>query len=111
MGGADKLFKHFVSKYSPTRIRSFSDRAHTKGTLYSKLGFTPIKRSTEGYMWVNLKDDTFYHRTSCQKFKLKQLLKDESIDLSNTEKQIMESHGFVQVFDSGTITWEWRKPL
>lgn len=27
--------------------------------------------------------------------------------LSQTETQIMESHGFLKVYDSGTITWKW----
>lgn len=108
IGGASKLFKHFVREYHPTRIRSFSDRAHTKGTLYQTLGFNEIRRSDPGYVWVDVRTDIAYHRYNAQKQNIKAFLQDESIDLSMTEREIMESHGFVQVFDSGTITWEWR---
>lgn len=108
VGGASKLFNHFVNKYAPQRIRSFSDRAHMLGRLYPVLGFSEVRRSTPGYMWVDTTTDRAYHRVNAQKKNLKKFLKDDSIDLSKTEVQIMIEHGFVQVFDSGTITWEWK---
>ena len=108
VGGADKLFKAFVRQYAPKQVRSFSDRAHTKGTLYSKLGFTEIRRSAANYVWVNKKTNIAYNRLHTQKRHIKHFLQDNKIDLTLTEKQIMEDHGFVQVFDSGTITWEWQ---
>lgn len=37
-----------------------------------------------------------------QKHNLKKFLNDETLDLSKTEQQIMEEHGFVWVYDSGT---------
>ena len=109
IGGAGKLFNYFISTHSPNRIRSFSDRAHTRGNLYDKLGFSKLRVSDPGYVWVDSRTDISYHRVSAQKKNIKNFLKDDSIDLSKTEKQIMEEHGFVQVFDSGTITWEWVK--
>ncbi len=53
-------------------------------------------------------DDSYYNRVSCQKRNLQRLFNDNSIDVDNqTERQIMESHGYAQVFDSGTIRWEY----
>lgn len=109
VGGASKLFKHFIIAYNPQRVRSFSDRAHTRGNLYSNLGFKEVRRSDPGYVWVNLYNDKPYHRYNAQKQNIREFLKDDSIDLSRTERDIMASHNFVQVFDSGTITWEWKK--
>ena len=109
IGGASKLFRYFVHKYEPCEVRSFSDRSHTKGSLYSTLGFTELQRSSAGYVWVNLSTDIAYHRYNAQKQNIRKFLHNDSIDLSKTEKQIMESHGFVQVFDSGTITWQWKQ--
>lgn len=108
VGGADKLFKAFIRKYNPIEIRSFSDRAHAKGTIYQKLGFTELRRSDANYVWVNVATDKAYHRISAQKRNLKKFLKDNNIDLSQSERTIMTEHGFVQVYDSGTITWVWR---
>ena len=108
VGGASRLFKHFLTTYAPARVRSFSDRAHTKGTMYMTLGFTEVNRSSEQYVWVNTEDNQAYNRVNAQKRNLKKFLGDDSIDLTKTERAIMEEHGFVQVYDSGTITWEWR---
>ena len=108
IGGASKLFSHFIELYHPKQVRSFSDRAHTTGKLYKKLGFSELRRSEANYVWVEVATDKAHHRVNAQKKNLKKFLKDENIDLSKSEKQIMEEHGFVQVYDSGTITWEWR---
>lgn len=107
VGGASKLFKYFVTTYHPSRIRSFSDRAHTSGKLYSKLGFEAIARSEAGYVWVDSSTDISYNRVNAQKQNIQKFLKDDKVDLNKTEREIMIEHGFVQVYDSGTITWEW----
>lgn len=109
VGGASKLFKHFINKYHPTRVRSFSDRAHTIGSLYSILGFEKIRQSDPGYVWVDTKTDRAYSRVNAQKQNISNFLKDETLDLTKSEFELMESHGFVRVYDSGTVTWEWRK--
>ena len=108
-GGASKLFKYFITSNNPVQIRSFSDRAHTQGNLYKLLGFTKIRQSEANYVWVDVKSDVGYHRINAQKRNIKKFLSDDTIDLNKTEKQIMIEHGYVQVFDSGTITWEWEK--
>lgn len=108
-GGASKLFKHFIKNYNPIYIRSYSDRAHTRGHLYTCLGFEQISRSDPNYLWIDMYSEKPYHRINAQKRNLRRFLKDESIDLANmTEREIMINHGYVQVYDSGTILWEWR---
>lgn len=107
VGGASKLFKYFVDTYHPQRIRSFSDRARTAGTLYLKLGFEKLRNTDPGYMWVDIKTNKAYSRVNAQKQNIRKFLNDENIDLSKTEKEIMIEHGYVQVFDSGAVVWEW----
>lgn len=110
VGGASKLFKYFLRNYEYDKIVSFSDRAHTRGTLYEILGFQKVNVSSPNYVWVNYKDDTYYNRVSCQKKNLPKLFDEPDLDIKNqTEKQIMMTHGYVQVFDSGTIRWEYTK--
>jgi hypothetical protein len=108
VGGASKLFKHFLRCINPKQIRSFSDRAHTKGSLYATLGFEQIRTNDESYVWVNIDTNKAYNRVVAQKHNLKRFLGDDTIDLTKTEREIMESYGFVRVYDSGTITWEWK---
>lgn len=105
IGGASKLFEYFLNNYHPSMIVSFSDVAHTKGKLYEKLGFQYQYMTSPNYVWADLYDRFYYNRVSCQKQYLKKLLDDDSIDLNQTEKQIMESHRFVRVYDSGVVKW------
>lgn len=107
VGGASKLYNQFIRQFCPNSVVSYSDRAHTRGKLYSILGFQFQRESDPGYVWVNLKTDRAYSRVNAQKRNIAKFLDDPNIDLTKTETEIMASHGFVQVFDSGTITWLW----
>lgn len=107
VGGASKLFSHYVRQFNPSRVRSFSDRAHTKGNLYKVLGFKELHRNGPSYRWVNPLTDESYSRVSTQKRFLKRLLGEENVDLSKTEVEIMEQNGYVRVYDCGTVLWEW----
>lgn len=108
VGGASKLFKHFLKEVNPSEVVSFSDRAHTTGKLYSILGFEVESYSDSGYVWVNYVNDSYYSRVACQKKNLRKLFNDDSIDIdSMTERQIMEIHGYARVFDSGVIRWRY----
>lgn len=110
VGGSSKLFKYFVNNYNSEfdKIVSFSDIAHTSGKLYSILGFNIVSESDPGYVWVCRSNENMYSRIQCQKRNLRKLFNDDTIDIENkTERQIMLEHGYVQVFDSGVIRWEW----
>lgn len=109
VGSASKLFKYFLSKFKPDKVVSFSDKAHTKGNLYKILGFEQISVSSPSYVWVDMSDTNVLHRVSCQKKNLLNLFDDiAENDIKNkTEKEIMEAHGFAQIFNSGVIRWEY----
>lgn len=108
-GAASRLFKHFLQDVSCERVISYSDKAHFSGKLYSSIGFVKDHDIQPGYVWVRQRDDVPFHRINTQKRNLKKFLNDESIDLSLTEKQIMEEHGYVQVYDSGKVAWLYER--
>lgn len=109
VGGASRLFKHFLKLNNPSTVVSFSDRSNTSGGLYSNLGFRFDSITDPSYVWVDSNTDSYYHRVKCQKSNLRKLFNDDTIDIENqTESQIMESHGFVKVYNSGLIKWMWR---
>lgn len=109
IGGASKLFKYFIKNYHPEKIVSFSDRAHTRGRLYSLLGFTEDHRSDPGYMWVDILTEEYKSRVACQKHNLPHLFDDITEDdiQNKSERDIMMEHGYGQVYDSGTIKWKY----
>lgn len=93
--------------YNPKTIVSFSDRARTSGNIYSELGFKLMSRTEPGYMWIDTVDDRAYSRINAQKQNIKKFLQDDTIDLQQSESQIMTSHGFVKMFDAGNSVWLW----
>lgn len=88
-------------------VVSFSDVAHTRGNLYAQLGFVRCNESAPSYVWVDSITDKALNRVECQKSNLVKLLDEPDLDLSQTERQIMESHGYLRVYDSGTVRWEY----
>ena len=112
-GGASKLFKHALSIVSVNRpqvdtIVSFSDVATTLGNVYKRLGFSENGYVEPSYVWVNPNSLEVINRVSSQKRNLKHLFNDNSIDLSKSEREIMERHRYVRVFDSGMIRWIYK---
>lgn len=106
-GAASKLLNHFIKQYNPQKIISYSDFAHTRGTLYKTLNFTHTNTSTPSYIWTDINDNIYYHRMRCQKRFLRKLLNDYTIDIeNNTENEIMIEYGFVRVYDCGVKRWE-----
>ena len=105
IGGASKLSKHFIDSHPNQSVISFSDKARTRGNLYSQLGFKHIRDSEPGYVWVDEKTDKAYSRVRAQKSNIQKLLNDPELDLSKSENYNMTTHGFVRVFDSGTAVW------
>lgn len=107
-GGASKLFKYFLKTVNVSKVISFSDIAHTRGGLYETLGFKQVSVSSPSYVWSDIYDAKYFHRVSCQKRHLRKLFNDDTIDIDHmTEREIMESRGFVRVYDCGVIRWEY----
>ena len=106
IGGADKLFKHFVRKYDPSKVTSFASNDISNGNLYKKLGFTQDEKITASYWYINKDTYIRYHRTSFTKTRLKAL----GYDIENkTEAKIMENLPYYKIWDSGHTKWNWTK--
>jgi hypothetical protein len=98
VGGASKLFKHFIKEYEPKSVLSYSHIDKGRGSLYEKLGFKFERITDPGYVWC--KGNDVLSRYQCQKHKLlAQGFK------GNSEKEIMEVRGYFRVFDCGNKVW------
>jgi hypothetical protein len=102
VGGASKLFKHFIREYNPDTIISYSNNAHTKGELYKMLQFEMISISNPNYIWY--KSGQVLSRYQCQKHKLL-----EQGYIGNSEIEIMHNLGYYRIFDCGNKVWLWNK--
>ena len=108
IGGASKLFKHFVDKYNPESIVSFSMNDISNGNLYKLLKFTN-DGSNNSYWYINSKTLKRYHRTSFTKQAIVKKGWVDKVDSSWTEKQVMKEHGYFCIYDSGQTKWVWSK--
>jgi len=52
IGGASKLFKHFIKHNKPIEVISYADRRWSMGRLYEKLNFKFIHESEPSYFYI-----------------------------------------------------------
>ena len=100
IGGASRLFKHFLNIVKPTEVISYADRSWTMNngkSVYEQLGFKLDKKTSPGYSYA-IKG----HRENRFKFRKSELIK-EGFDSNKTEVEIMNERGFYRIFDSGNL--------
>lgn len=102
IGGAEKMFKHFLNTYSPKNIISYCDLTKFSGDVYLKLGFkTEASLLTKpNYVWVNPRHNDVLNRYQTQK---SQLVKLGLGDFSETEDDIMSRLGYLKIYNSGNL--------
>lgn len=101
IGGASKLFKHFVNKNISSSIISYADRSWSLGKLYETLNFKLIKKTPCNYSYVigNKRFNRF-------KFRKSELIKD-GFDINMTEHDIMKLRKIYRIYDSGSLKYEY----
>jgi hypothetical protein len=102
IGGASKLFNHFIKNNKPKYIISFANRDWSIGNVYSKIGMVQLKYTSPGYFYCKGKQR--YHRYKFQKHKLVAM----GYDINKTEYDIMNELGYYRVWNTGNIVYEWQ---
>jgi len=105
VGGASKLFKHFISELNPTEIVSYADRCWSNGNLYKSLGFMEITTHENNVGYWYLKNGIRYHRASFTKKRLVKMGHDPMM----SEPEIMKQLGYLVFYDCGNSKWLWTK--
>ena len=103
VGGASRLFKHFLTQCDPTVVISYSDNRWSTGGLYAQLGFEKISDGVPNYWYVEPNVLKRIHRFTLRKTKT------DNQEL--TEYQNRTAQGFTRVWDCGSSKWEWSKQL
>lgn len=102
IGGASKLFKYFLEKYVPIKVISYADRSWSDGSLYRRLGFRMVGYTNPNFFYVvnNVRKNRFTYR--------KNRLVEMGFDSSKSADQIIkESFGYLKIYDSGSIKFEF----
>lgn len=107
IGGAERLFKHFIKEYNPKYIKTYSSNDMFDGNIYQKLGFKYIKQADLPYYWY--KNGLGLPREKCQPCKLQKTFPDLYNEAPNRGKEdyIMQKRGFCKVYRCGNTIWEW----
>lgn len=103
VGGASKLFKHFLQKHTPEVVVSYANFDWSTGELYEKLGMQLEGRTSPGYFYTKSK-----YRFSRFQFQKHKLIT-QGADPTKTEYEIMISRGYLRVWDCGNLKYKWRK--
>lgn len=112
IGGIQKLWCHFINKYSPKSVVSYCDRRWFLGETYKKLGFSFIKDNAPQYNYTD--HQVRWHRSLFTKKKCIQkaiFLNSISKDVlyKMTEKQIAKDVLHMdRIWDAGQSTWIWK---
>lgn len=107
IGGASRLFTHFIRKHAPHTVLTFADRRYSVGNTYEKLGFIRVCTTRPNYFYI--KGSKLYSRIKFQKHKLKQLLPD--FDEALSESDNMFNNGYRRLWDAGHVKLIYKRPL
>jgi hypothetical protein len=100
VGGANKLFKHFVQLHKPNQVITYADNRIFTGSVYTKLGFVFSHNTKPGFWYVDLNNTTTrLNRLRFQKHKLQGVL--DVFDSNLTADQNMTNNHFTKVYDCG----------
>jgi len=97
IGGASKLYKHFIKTHNPSEITTYADRSHSQGKLYEKIGFVFVHKTTPNYYYIidSIRKNRFNYRKD-------KLIRD-GFDNKMTEHEIMLERNIYRIYDSGSL--------
>lgn len=111
VGGAEKLFKHFVNDYKPKSIISYCDISKFTGDVYKRLGFELLKQTTPQKIW-NKGDKEYITDNLLRQRGFDQLigskLNPPQIYGKGTDnEELMLKYGWLPVYDCGQKVFVW----
>ena len=109
IGGASKLFSHFVTKYNPETVVSYNDKRYFDGMVYLKLGFRFISHTPPNYYYIIDNYKSTKNRMTFQKHKLKNIL--PMFDENLSEWENMKNNGIDRIWDCGNDKWVFCQKL
>jgi len=104
IGGASKLFKHFIKSYDYKSIKTFADRSYSNGDLYYKLGFEFDKEINVDYSYTINHNKLRSHKFNFRKYKLVK----QGFDPNKSEHEIMLERKIYRIWDAGKFRFIFR---
>jgi very-short-patch-repair endonuclease len=105
VGGASRLFMHFVKTHTPTSIITYADRRYFTGDLYKTLGFVFEQTTAPSYYYFIKNGVELKNRVQFQKHKLSHIL--PKFNPLLTEWANMQINGYNRIWDCGQKRFRW----
>ena len=106
VGGASKLFKHFITVCSPNSIISYCDKSKFSGQVYTRLDFKLIDEGEPSKHWSKyakqVTDNLLRQRGFDQLF-------GTNYGKGTSNEELMLQHGWLPVYDCGQSTYLWNR--
>jgi hypothetical protein len=103
IGGASKMFNHFIRNYNPNSVMSYCDISWATGRVYENMGMKLIGITKPNYYYI-----INHNRESRIKYQKHKLVKD-GFDIKKTESQIMLERGYYRIYNSGNKKFIYTK--
>lgn len=107
VGGAEKLFNHFIKGYKPNSIVSYCDTSKFSGKVYGTLEFKYIKTNSPRKHWYSTKEKRHITDGLLLKQGYDRLFK-ENHGKGTSNEELILSRGYLPVYDCGQSTYIWR---
>jgi hypothetical protein len=106
IGGAEKLFKHFIKEHNPESIISYCDRSKFRGNVYGKLGFTLKLEGKPSRHWYSPKETRHITDNLLRQRGYDQLF-NEHYGKGTSNEELIIKRGYVPIYDCGQDTYVW----
>lgn len=114
VGGAERLFKHFIKNYQPKSVISYCDISKFTGDVYKRLGFD-LKEITEpAKVWSkeanqskNFITDNLLRQQGFDRLVGSKLNPPQVYGKNTSNEELMVKHGWLPVYDCGQKVFEW----
>ena len=107
VGGAEKLFKHFINEQNPQSIISYCDNSKFTGDVYFRLGMTKLNNGSPTRHWYNpftnqhITDNLLRQRGFDQLF-------GTNYGKGTSNVELMLANDFIEIYDCGQSVFIWQ---
>jgi len=108
IGGAQRLFKHFLKTYNPKSIISYCDNSKFTGEVYHKLNMVLIDYGKPSKHWFNIFTNRHITDNLLRQRGYSQLHNDIEHKKGESNEQLMLEAGYFEVYDCGQSTYVWK---
>ena len=108
VGGAERLFKHFIKMQDPKSIISYCDYSKFSGDVYNRLGFKQSGNVSISKHWSkgeeHITDNLLRQRGYDQLF-------NTNFGKGTSNEELMLENGWLPIYDCGQLVFIWKKEV